>query len=662
MRFKLLALFILIQTFTSAQKIEVDALVNDIKNSLDFNIDETLIREKVEVYLKRPINLNTCTEKELQDFLFLNSFQIQTIINYRKKLGGFVEVKELITLSHFGAETEKFLPLFTVTIQKNELYNQELRHFLVFGYGHQLDNSTYKNTPQDKYLGQENEYFLRYTLERTKGLSFGITMQNDYYEPFFNKHNKPSLQNGKTGFDYSSVNISYKSKGFFRQIIVGDYALYFGQGLTFWNGFSLNKSIYATNVEKNNLEVRPYTSAGEFNYLRGLLLDLKLSEKIDVTLFGSGKNLSALERNINGENYYSIDEIGTNREEKDNKVFVKEYLLGGRVKTSFRKGNIGFTGFTSKYSGKVNPQNGIYDKLEFRDNNLSAISVDYTIQPLPYLRFFGETAYQAHKANAVLQGISLAPNPFWEVVLLYRNLSANYYNHYANVFQEKSTPNNEEGIYLGLKWQPLNWMSLSFYQDNFRSKWINYRTLGPTSGNETLIRAVFYPNKKADYILQFKRESTEYNLTENEIEKTNQGHLFQLRLQSDYQVNEELNLRTRIESKWVEINKNMASFLFYQDFKWSPNYNWKFTLRFAKAWVEDTYTRIYSQDSDVPYSYSITQFTRNGTQIYFIIKCKINKRLSLWLKTSNLTGDWKEDSNTLKSEKTFFKTRIQYDF
>lgn len=662
MHFRFLVVFILISNLASAQKIEVDALVNDIKNGLDFSIDETLIREKVEFYLKRPLNLNTASEAELEDFLFLNTFQVQAILNYRNKLNGFVEVKELVTLPHFSPSIEKFFPLMTISVMETEITGQQLRHFLVFGYGRQEDRSVYKNNPNSDFLGNPNEYFLRYSFERTKGLSFGFTMQNDYYEPFFQHHNTPSFQHGKTGFDYSSAYISYKSKGIFRQVILGDYALYFGQGLSFWNGFSLNKSIYSTQVEKNNAEVRPYTSAGEFNYLRGLLLDLKLNNNFDLTLFGSGKNLSALERNINGENYYSIDEIGSNRQDKDNKVFLKEYLVGGRIKYSFKKGNVALTGFSSEYSGKVNPQNGIYDQLEFRDKNLNAASLDYTLQPLPYLRFFGEGAIQTHGASAVLQGISVAPNPFWEMVLLYRNLSSNYFSHYANVFQEKSTPNNEEGIYLGLKWQPINWLSISFYQDNFKSKWISYRTLSPTSGNETLIRATFFPTENAEFFIQFKRESLNYNDFQEGKEFTKQGEKYQIRLQSDYTVSEELELRSRIESRWLESNKNAVSFLFYQDFKWSPNYNLKFTLRFAKAWVEDSEVTIYSQDSEVPYSYSITQFTRNATQLYLIIKYKINKKLSLWLKTSNLTGDWKEESNTLRSEKTFIKTRIQYDF
>ncbi|HOW31416.1 MAG TPA: hypothetical protein PLP88_07610, partial [Bacteroidales bacterium] len=59
-----------------------------------------------------------------------------------------------------------------------------------------------------------------------------------------------------------------------------------------------------------------------------------------------------------------------------------------------------------------------------------------------------------------------------------------------------------------------------------------------------------------------------------------------------------------------------------------------FTLRYA-LFDADTYdARIYSFESDLPYSFSVPSFSGRGSRFYAMLEVSLSKRIDLWLRYS----------------------------
>ena len=132
-------------------------------------------------------------------------------------------------------------------------------------------------------MPQSINKFGTYCVRRSSDkLQFGITMEKDAGEPFFRKGNK-------YGFDFYSAHIFLQNVSVFKAIAVGDYQLSFGQGLAMNTGFAMMKPQNSVSIYKHASGLRPYSSANENNYMRGIATTINC-KVLDLTLFYSYKD------------------------------------------------------------------------------------------------------------------------------------------------------------------------------------------------------------------------------------------------------------------------------------------------------------------------------------------------------------------------------------
>ena len=62
-----------------------------------------------------------------------------------------------------------------------------------------------------------------------------------------------------------------------KKVVVGDYALQFGQVLLLWNGLSFGKGAWIGAVAKQGIGLRSYSSMNENNFQRGIAAKLKFN-------------------------------------------------------------------------------------------------------------------------------------------------------------------------------------------------------------------------------------------------------------------------------------------------------------------------------------------------------------------------------------------------
>src|SRR5690606_28638241 len=84
------------------------------------------------------------------------------------------------------------------------------------------------------YLGSPDRLFVRYRYRMGRDFQLSINMKKDPGEQFFSGAQR-------YGFDFYSASLLLKNQGKIRSLVLGDYALQFGQGLAMWNGLAFGK-------------------------------------------------------------------------------------------------------------------------------------------------------------------------------------------------------------------------------------------------------------------------------------------------------------------------------------------------------------------------------------------------------------------------------------
>ena len=135
------------------------------------------------------------------------------------------------------------------------------------------------------YAGSPLKIFFRYGYVYKNRLQYGIVAEKDAGEQFFRGKQK-------TGFDFYSMHFFIRDLGGIRTLALGDYTVNLGQGLVQWQSLAFKKSADVLSIKRQSAVLRPYNSAGEFNFHRGAGITIRKG-KAEGTVFASLRKLSA---------------------------------------------------------------------------------------------------------------------------------------------------------------------------------------------------------------------------------------------------------------------------------------------------------------------------------------------------------------------------------
>ena len=130
--------------------------------------------------------------------------------------------------------------------------------------------------------------------------------------------------------------------GLFRAIALGDYTINMGQGLIHWQSQAFRKSSSVLNIKRQNEVLRPYQSAGEYNFHRGIAATISIRSS-EFSFFVSRKYLTA---NVEDNVITSINTSGLHRTpgELDDKNVASLITAGFVLKQKFTNGHISLNG------------------------------------------------------------------------------------------------------------------------------------------------------------------------------------------------------------------------------------------------------------------------------------------------------------------------------
>ncbi|UKT65720.1 helix-hairpin-helix domain-containing protein [Pedobacter mucosus] len=676
MRFKTLTIFFVAISFVAkAQITEQEIIIKDIIESVAENLpDDYDITELIEVLTrlkKHPINLNKTSPEELKTLVFLSPLQISNFFSYIKENGNFVDALELQSIDGFDINTvQNILPFVTL----NAVTEYEKLTFTnIFSLGENDIIMRYAQTiqkqkgftdlPGNRYLGSPERFQSRYRYHYGTIFSAAITLEKDAGEKFLGKP-----------FDFLSGNIALFKLGKIKKIIVGDYTLQFGQGLTLWSGFSFGKGPDVTSVAKKDLGLRPYTSANEYSFLRGTSATINILRNIDFTPFISFRNLDASQDFDSDGNLVqaTINQTGLHRtpSEIENQKSLKQQVFGGTIQYNNNDLGIGAIAYHSRYSNSFITQNAIYDRFSFVGNALTNVGIYYNYT-YKNIYFFGEAGKGINSGLAYVSGALISLSPIVSAAVTYRSYDKDYHNFFNQGLAEASEAINEKGLYAGLNITPNKRWAFSIYADYFQSSWLKYRVDAPSNGNEILSQAIYTPSKTFKILARFKTENKQQN-TDLDVpinfldDVKKEGY----RIEVSWQLNKKWSFQNRLEVsqyKKGDANKELG-YLIYQDVDYSPMFS-KITgnIRIAYFDTPSYNSRIYAYEDDVLYSFAFGMYNGKGFRSYLNLKYNLAKKLNLWARYATFIYKNVETVGTYLDEiqgnvKSEVKIQLRYQF
>ena len=610
---------------------------------------------------ENPFNLNHATADQLQQIPFLSDIQIVNLLEYRRKQGEWVSIYELKNVPFLDMETiELILPFVYVgEIDKTRPFTPKNlykygKNELIIRYdrclnekrGYQdVPDSILQLYPNRKYVGEPYYTSLRYSHSFDNRLQAGFVAEKDAGEAFWNDYHK--------GYDYYSIHILMKDLGKIKTLAIGDYKASFGQGLVISNDFTPSRSSILAQAERRNNGFRRHYSTNENDFFRGLASTVSLG-KIEISAFYSNRNADAT---VGEQTITSFKTDGLHRTvgDVDKKGNIRIQTAGGNIRYASPNLLIGFTALTYSFGGlSVDPTPQPYNRYYFRGERNTNAGFDYSWRRRQVV-LFGETAISANGAMATLNALQWSASSGLKTLILYRHFDRKYQAFYGNAFGQSSTVQNEEGLYISMLWAPFAYWKLSGFADFFRFPWLKYGIDAPSSGQEYMIQADFTKIKNTTVSARYRFRQREKNVTDGNEVVIVPAEQHRMRLQITHILMQTMTFRTTFEENVYDekVIDATRGWVISQSVGWkgvdSPLQADAFVAYFK---TDDYNTRIYSNEKNMLYSFSIPSFYGEGIRLTTVLRYNFTKNFYFSMKAAwayyydrNIIGSVLEEIN-----------------
>jgi hypothetical protein len=672
-----LILFLLALSLTSVPVFaQEDSFLKDILESAAENLSEDVdlyeLTERLNYIRSHPINLNSTTSAKLKQLVFLSPLQINNLLRHLEVNGKLLDLAELQSIDGFDLLTIGRLVPF-VTIGKVEVTKLTLKGIrdlgtndLMIRYGRVLEvPKGFTDLPGSRYLGSQDRMLVRYKYAYHTKMTFGMVMEKDAGEYF---------TQGKIIADHFSANLTLNQIGVFKKVIIGDYSLQFGQGLTLWSGFGFGKGPDVTSVAARDVGLRSYSSANEASFFRGFASTLQVVKNIEFTSFISYRKRDGSLKiwPDSTTTIQTINESGYHRTKTElkNQNSLTQLTFGGALQYLSDNLNIGFVTYQSKYDQNFVTGNSAYNKYAFTGKALLNTGLHYSYT-FKNLYAYGEVAHSLDGGWAVVNGLLVSLSPKFSAVVLHRNYDRDYRSFFSNAVGETTDVANEQGFYTGLNFTPNKKFIYSVYFDYFKFPWLKFRVDSASEGHEVLVQGVYLPKKTLKILFRLKRELKQQNPDATD-KTTGLKDVFKgsARAAIDWRLSKTIDFQQRIELSIYKKGENDQEMgkLIYSDFNFHrPSSKISGNIRVAYFDTPSYNSRIYAYEDDVLYGSSFGAYSDKGFKTYGNMRYRVTRKMDVWARYSIIVY---RDKETISSgldeiagnQKSDVKIQVRYQF
>lgn len=625
------------------------AVEEDIERALesfdpdDADIDPEALAQYLTDLAANPVNINAAGLGELLGLPGINVRLAQGMLEYRDQKP-FESIDELLEVRGIGSATlERVRPYVTLgsrsaltrqLLGSRAYWTQRGRLEYISRGQRVLQQQVGYTEPefdgQSRYAGSPWRYYQRLNY-RSQRLSLNFTQLKDPGEPL----------SGPADFDFNSWHAGIQNIGWIQQIVLGDFGMWTGQGLVFSTGLGFGKGrnvISAPGQRERGLA--PYQSSEETRFMRGV--GATIGGDLQLTGFYSSRPLSATEVAADTVRMPSSTGLHRTPTERARRFNTGLRMYGGRITYSGNRGLLGATGYQARYDDYILPREALHNRYDFEGRTASTIGVDYRLF-IRELVSYGEAARSQNGGMGGVAGLSWAIDTETDITAVYRNYSKDFQSLFGSGFAEiGGLPRNEEGLYVGLAHQPVDWLRVSGYFDQFRFSSPRFGTAQATSGYDVLglVEFRFSRDLKVYVLARSKIRENDYDIIDadnfnREIRVMGQDARTTLRTQLEYQLSPQLRSRTRFE--WASgRDRDQAEaetgVMIFQDLRWRPVQYLTIDMRMALFETESFTSRIYTFENDLLYTFSNTLLSGQGQRAYILLRYAAGAHLDFWIK------------------------------
>jgi hypothetical protein len=645
----------------------VDDIIEDspVDNIADEEYDWSEQIERLTELREQPLNLNSATREELEQFSFLTPQQVEGIQEYITIHGEMKSVSELMLVNDMDRNTIRLLTPFVCAKPVDKSVSEKLAEMLRYGKHEavaRFDIPFYhRQGYDDAYHGSPNYHSVKYKFRYKNKISFGISGENDPGEPFGGLCNKK-------GYDYYSAHLLITDIGLLKTLVVGDYGLSFGQGLVVNTDFSLDNSSFLFSSPFLTRGISKHSSNGESNYFCGGAATIEPLKGLTVSPFYSRR---LIDGKVDSDgNLTSISTTGLHRTttEISRKNSTSLQTTGANIQYHKSGLNVGVTAIYYWLNRNYTPDLSGYRKFNIHGNNFYNVGLSYGYS-LKRFTLLGEMA-KGKRGVAFINKLRYDHSGSFNLMLLHRYYSHYYWNMFANSFSRGSSVSNENGWFAAANIVGIPRVDLYASLDLYAFPWKKYRISHGSYGTDGNLRATYT-------LARCLSLSGEYRLRKRDRDKTGSSgeeiytymqHRWRTRL--TYQPGDNFNARTTAEYNIFHIN-GLGSSTGYRITQ-------SVTLRTARERLRlqpqftyfrtgDYDSRVFVAESGMLYSGYSQSFYGNGIRWSLNVRYAINRHFTAMCKLSQthyFDRDEIGSGNDLieSSRKSDLQMLIQYKF
>lgn len=446
--------------------------------------------EVLSEYAEHPMNLNTATKEDLEQFPFLSARQIEDIQAYIYQYGTMKSLGELAMIESIDWYQRQLLSCFVYVGEVSQRSFPAVGQIAKYGK-HELVGAMKvpfyeRKGDKEGYRGYPYKHWLRYQFHYGDYAKMGVVASQDAGEPFFGGKNR-------MGYDFYSYYLQIRKWGRIKNLTIGKYRLRTGMGLILNNDFGFGKISMLSSFGRMGTSIRVHSSRYAANYLQGVAAMVSLTKKLDVSAFASCRKIDAT---IKNDSISTIVETGLHRTEKEieKQMAASAFLICGNVHYASNGFHLGATGIYYGYSLPLHPNKSqLYKRYAPEGSRFWNASIDYGYISRR-LTLQGETAMGDCGTQATINTASYLFSDHLSLLALYRFYPYRYYALYSNSFCAGSDVQDESGCYIGIRWSPFSKWVVEAYGDVAYFAWPKYRMTESTYAMDYLASVVWQPS------------------------------------------------------------------------------------------------------------------------------------------------------------------------
>jgi hypothetical protein len=582
----------------------------------------------------KKMDLNRISREQLGTIGKLTLWQVDQFFRYKSAMGDFKDIYELQSIPGWDpALVRSLIPYFKIEsinikdwVLENRLLEQSTLTFRI----RDIQN---RNTIPSDWVGSGVGMQLLYRY-RSPVFQLGFSIDKDPGEKIVNSK-------VGSGVDFMSIHATLQTKGFIKNVILGDFTVNFGQGLIQWQAFAFRKTPEIALLKKQGATFRPYRSIGEFNFHRGAAISW-VRKIHSVDFFVSSRMLSAnygvsAINGMVGVTSFNTHGYHRTKQEISKRNNLHQWTTGVRYSLHHKSSSGGINAVAYQFSMPLVVTAKAYDRNSINSNFWMNASVDYSFY-LHNWHFFTENAIDKKGAYAGLFGGLLSLTKQLDVGLLLRMLSKKYQSLYATSFTESSLPSNENGFFFCINASPFSKLQLHLFADVFCFPWLRYTINHPSVGMENLLQLTYRPTKSEEFLILARAEQKDHNVSSADAPgpikavASLQKRVWRFQWQKKLGDKSRFTIRVESTSLFSLSNDNLPAskgFLSFIDWKyvWGRS-GFSSHLR-CQFFDTDSYeSAVYAFTPQIGGNYQLSQYSGRGSNYMLLIENELFKHVS----------------------------------